>query len=1134
MRQKNFHKYLKNSIAFLLILSFALPVQYLFYFSSIKVAEAQTQSGSYTANSSYDLGGGVVGYLSGLAPAIAELPLCKGKIKSAMKNLFSKETLATIDRATEAEYEEDLQWQAENGVSQSASVSTHDEKTYKEVTATNKKVTEIDKTTKSLEENDTCLKSIGRMVIKLLLQKVTLSTVAWIQSGYEGNPAFVQNPGNFFRDIAKEEILKFGIELNIGADCTLSVSGVGTDVTTSGFAGESDCVSPFALAFMQQQAANFNQKFADNARYSLNELIQQTTPEYTAYNFQENFASGGWDAWTYMTSVPANNPLGFQLIASNELQKRLEGTYKAPAEEIREGLTQAAGYLGDNRCAEPEGRSRAQHNAALEYGEPELDTNGKPTGFVIGQCKRWEYVTPGQMVAESATKLVNYQDNSLLSATDLNSAVAAVLDAVLARFSTKIQDGFSKFSREGSDGYFVINQSAVGDNYYPTRTERDYYGSTSNAWLQNNPNFDIRFDLSQAFIDTQRTYADKLISYNTELEKLVKYIYQLDYCIPGPAPDWKQRAQERLNDTAKEIPSTPGGIIDIVKGIFLLLKAITISVAPFGLGVTLNVGSIVEGIMTIAGEGLPEEILTRYFYTAHLQMRSGLRTAPTNQISSKGDVVNIMETIIDSYDSAIRKTYPKNLMPDVTPEATAAYNKIPGFNQIIENNITEIAAMRSTVAKLQNLKAEVDLLDPESETDFAPDSEIMTKFARLSGSLVDGDDISRIDRLYKQARDEKEYVFEDLLTGLFGCEEDPKTTALLETTERRLPPSEIFTPIVVAGYAPDYFYYGVTPESPPTCPSDSTLVGNICVENEPPIPTCVPPDVLEGYTCVPGDGDYPDYPDDNTPDCSPDPDDPCWDIPDPDTQEEIDNTQFGTWTGNCASGCPQGMTGGTWSGLNGGGTWTGTWSSTGFGTTLQGSGTWTGTWTGSTTGTWSAAGPTAMTFAGGSGNGGGTWSVLSGYGGGTTTTPPGGGSTNNTNVNADMYTLNLTGESFLPHGYYVSVQRRSIPADRLPEQDILLPLGILNLDAECPALTIGPRAQREVERAYNKEKKSCKKKKNRADGETEGECKAEALRTYQYNTQRIAFGQGELDRICKFKNTPRDKILPFEKFLQIF
>src|SRR5262249_36001052 len=151
------------------------------------------------------------------------------------------------------------------------------------------------------------LKSIGRLVARMLLQKITLSLVTWIQSGYEGKPFFLQDPGEFFYDIAKNEILQFGGEI--------------TDPT----------LYPFGVAFMQNTINAVNTKFNQNARYSLNEFIQQTTPEYSAAGFSVDFSQGGWNAWEHLTSTPANNPLGFQIMASNELSKRLEGTFKSTA-----------------------------------------------------------------------------------------------------------------------------------------------------------------------------------------------------------------------------------------------------------------------------------------------------------------------------------------------------------------------------------------------------------------------------------------------------------------------------------------------------------------------------------------------------------------------------------------------------------------------------------------------------------------------------------------------------------------------------------------------------------------------------------------------------------------------------------
>ena len=310
-----------------------------------------------------------------------------------------------------------------------------------------------------------------------------------------------------------------------------------------------------------------------------------------------------------MTSVPANNPLGFQLMASNELQKRLEGTNKSRANEIRDTLTQAAGFLGDERCVEPKGllkMTREEDLVARGINNSYEDTitlpplpapidplTGKQKRFWVASntpriiknttpkqpvCKKWEYVTPGQMVATAATNVMGFSNDALLKADDLNAAMAAILDALLTRLPNEIMDkGFANFSTdEGRDGSFVMNAGNMLSEGGYSQVEDDFSLSQRNSeWLRNNPNFNIRTDLTQAMIDEQRIYVEKMENYNEALEDLIKNTYQLDYCIPGPNPLWKEKAYERLDELAKEIPNTAGGTIDLIRGLFLILKAIT-------------------------------------------------------------------------------------------------------------------------------------------------------------------------------------------------------------------------------------------------------------------------------------------------------------------------------------------------------------------------------------------------------------------------------------------------------------------------------------------------------------------------------------------------------------------------------
>jgi hypothetical protein len=211
-----------------------------------KVMEGQSLGG---------VGSGLVGYISGLAPAIAQLPLCKEKLAGAIQNLFSKDIPATAAITVgsnpyasmaigAANWQKELDKISNTGKIAASSVSTYDEVANQKLDEQQKQLDSIKKSTNSLDENDTCLKSIARMVIKMLLQKISLSTVAWIQGGYEGKPFFIENTGEFLTDLARTEILQFGLEI------------------------DDPNIFPFGRDYMIRQANYFNSRFQENARYS--------------------------------------------------------------------------------------------------------------------------------------------------------------------------------------------------------------------------------------------------------------------------------------------------------------------------------------------------------------------------------------------------------------------------------------------------------------------------------------------------------------------------------------------------------------------------------------------------------------------------------------------------------------------------------------------------------------------------------------------------------------------------------------------------------------------------------------------------------------------------------------------------
>lgn len=817
--------YLKNSIiSFVLIVSvLSMPFAFL-----PKKAEA--------AN--------IATYVSGLSGVIKQLPLCANELK----NLFSKGSsdssgafnsngqeiygdssgeAGTSNSNGQEIYSGDntLTGQNDSATSMSEDVHVIDTNSEKSNAATATAAEKAAAAAAALKANDTCLKSIGRAVIKMLLQKITTDTVKWINTGYSGEPMFVQNPGDYFLDIAKNEILRFNSEIN------------------------DPVLYPFGKAFIQAQADSFRTKFADNAQYSLNKMIQDTNPQFSAQTFSQDFSQGGWGAWDAMTQNPANNPLGFALMASNELAKRIEDKTQLATGSLQ----QSGGYLGVQKCVDPEGITKQQDDEALKSGDKN-DPN---------LCHKWNFVTPGQMVAAAATKAVNYPENNLLSAQDLNDAVAAILDALLNSFSSSLmgEGGFAGLSdttefQQGAEGQFVMNYDNTVT--YNNSQINDFSGLqvAGSSFLTQNPNFNIRTDFNQAIIDEQRIFVDKLIEQNKELKStvpldtgnnppnpdgsmgyftgnygLIPIIYQLDYCIPGPHPGWETDSRAALSaalnavvpETIESIDKkntsdiqglvqTLGPLVSMAAG--MVVGAAVGSVVPIiGNAVGLVVGALVGALIGLIGTSDKKKI--RQYYAGAIGVITGLRLEIDKYNNSGatqnwGPFADAMNLLLDRYIKLMWEVYNPNVMPSVTKEAVTKFGQAKGYNQMFTNNEDRITSIKSVITRLDQIKIEVDQLNKDLSTvntdgsignikdingNRAPNQDVVdvdgnitkmgqqsqyeenlkpwiSAFARLSAEMVAGDDVALVDNTIKQITDEKDYIYKDLLKGPNGCEKE--------------------------------------------------------------------------------------------------------------------------------------------------------------------------------------------------------------------------------------------------------------------------------------------------------------------------------------------------------------------------
>ncbi len=507
------------------------------YFGLAPKAEAQNYSnninGQYSVQSTGGGSAGIEGYLKGLAPVILKLPKCQALLGKGMASVFGgiksilskKTTTVTRDKPFGPMPDgTNLDQAGGEAASQASAVPVFLPAT------TEKKIDKIlentlgtANSTGSTDDSKTCLDAIGRMVTKLMLQKLTIATIDMINGGRFGESFYLKDEKNTFLAIAGREVLQFGTEIH--------------DPT----------IYPFGREFIKAQIGAFKNQFRDNARYSLNDLISQTNPkckDSTGHPvgcdtaFYADFSAGGWNAWNFMMQVPSNNPLGFQLLASGELSKRLAGTNQSTAQNTRDDLIQSGGFLGKERCAKPSHDiTRQEDDQALSKGIPLIkdEVPGQYYPPFPRRCERWEYVTPGKMIAEAGAKLVKYPDNQYLKAEDMNDAIAAIADAAIEHFGTPLLDDFAGTDKTGGDGSFLFDIENFGNSLSgDSQTQTDFPDYLQNTWLAEHPDFDIRKDLTQGIIDEQRTYVLKLEDLDRTLDDLNRTIYQLDYCIPGP------------------------------------------------------------------------------------------------------------------------------------------------------------------------------------------------------------------------------------------------------------------------------------------------------------------------------------------------------------------------------------------------------------------------------------------------------------------------------------------------------------------------------------------------------------------------------------------------------------------------
>jgi hypothetical protein len=424
-------------------------------------------------------------------------------------------------------------------------------------------------------------------VARKALQEITKSTVNWINSGFHGNPLYIENASSFFEDIAKSEVKNL-------------VDMFGYD----------SLKYPFGKDFALNTINTYKNQLENNASYSLSRVVNDPT---LLKNYQNNFNVGGWDVFLINTQYPQNNYLGFQMVATEELARRVQGTAQTAAQKVQTTLQQGMGFLAPQTCPS----NPSYNNGTNEFQKPSFniseynkthpykcndefpddddgwetcdavwkdnlavakrewgDSNTCPGGLVS--------TTPGYVVANQITTAMGSQFRQSELGAALGNSLSTVFDALLNKF---IGDGLKSLASEKNtrpvtddwsyNGLTLGSPGEGGSNYSwdsgPDEEvdliafKKQLHGKT--IIKTKNPTTgeeEITEEIGNTTVpgDTTRTYVPGDIA-NTETEiifleimpkiinntdktnlGIVQIAQTLDQCIPGPDKAWEDRLKE--------------------------------------------------------------------------------------------------------------------------------------------------------------------------------------------------------------------------------------------------------------------------------------------------------------------------------------------------------------------------------------------------------------------------------------------------------------------------------------------------------------------------------------------------------------------------------------------------------------
>ncbi|MEN9614343.1 MAG: hypothetical protein RLZZ347_650 [Candidatus Parcubacteria bacterium] len=244
--------------------------------------------------------------------------------------------------------------------------------------------------------NDTILRRLANIIIDTMLRQMTSDIVQWINSGFQGSPAFATNPAGLLTDIADETIGQFIAGTDMGFLC-----------------------SPFRLDIRIALAQSY-QPYRRKSGCTLTGIANNVN------GFIQGNNSGGWDNWLARTTQPQNNPYTSFLMAQNEVAIRIAGQKEIKLAQLNWGN----GFLSWEDCQDTPETQDVIDAAQLENGNVAPGTAAyASTQAQIKASQTCTTKTPGKVISDQ----LGWAMSSDIRRTELAKDIDQIVNALVGQ-----------------------------------------------------------------------------------------------------------------------------------------------------------------------------------------------------------------------------------------------------------------------------------------------------------------------------------------------------------------------------------------------------------------------------------------------------------------------------------------------------------------------------------------------------------------------------------------------------------------------------------------------------------------------------------------------------------------------------